>query len=264
MSPGDIVPLSFDAGLVGLSYLIASAGSYAALLCAGRIRSIDKGPARSAYIGLAAIGLGGIGIWSMHFIGMQAQRFPFALGFAFFLTWLSMAVAIIFSGVAFWFVSRASFSSFNCIVGGLILGSGVTAMHYIGVFAMKIPAEITWNYALVALSVLIAVGASAAALWLAFNVESEKQRIFAALIMGGAICGMHYVGTAAGTVICTTPSPESIGGIGGMSLPYITFLLSAVVLIAMQWQLRRTSIQYRDALAARMDTLIKPKGKSVV
>ncbi len=261
MSPGDIVLPSFNLGLVVLSYVIASAGSYAALMCAGRIRSIDKGPARSAYVGLAAIALGGIGIWSMHFIGMQAQNFPFLLRFSYLPTWLSLAVSIVFSGVAFWLVSRSSFSTFNCIFGGLILGIGVTAMHYLGVFAMRMPAEIIWNFWMVGLSGAIAIAASAAALWLAFNVESEKQRILAALIMGGAICGMHYVGTAAGTVVCIRPSPESMSGFGGMSLPYMTFLLSAAVLIAMQWQLRRTSIQYRDALAARMDVLIKPKGK---
>jgi len=264
MSPGDIVPLSFNYGLVVLSYLIAVAGSFVALVCAARIRNADAGDVRKGYIALAAIALGGVGIWSMHFIGMQAQAFPFGLRFGYIPTTFSLLIAIICSGIAFWFVGRSSFSTINCLIGGSILGIGVAAMHYMGVFAMKMPAEITWNTGLIALSVLIAIAAASAALWLAFNIESLKQRSFAALLMGGAVCGMHYTGTAAGVVICTTPTTDSAGGFGGMSLPYITFLLSTVVLLAMRWQLRRTSIQYRAELAARMDALIKPMDKTAV
>ena len=264
MLPGDIVPLSFNHGLIVLSYVIAVAGSFAALVCAARIRSIDAGLMRSCYIGLAAISLGGVGIWSMHFIGMQAQMFPFGLRFGYLPTILSLAVAIICSGISFWFVARSSFSIINCLIGGSILGVGVAAMHYIGVFAMKMPAVIAWDTGLIALSVVIAIAAASAALWLAFNIESTKQRVLAALIMGGAVCGMHYTGAAAGVVICTTPSPDNLTGFGGMSLPYMTFFLSAAVLVAMRWQLRRTSIQYRAELAARMDALIKPVDKSLV
>lgn len=262
MAPGDIVPLSFDLGLTVLSYITAVAGSFAALVCASRIRSIDAGHMRTGYIVLAAIALGGVGVWSMHFIGMQAQRFPFDLRFGYIPTVLSLLIAIICSGFAFWYVARSSFSTVNCAGGGFILGIGVVAMHYMGVFAMNVPATINWSSGLVVLSILIAIAAASAALWLAFNIESLSQRALAALLMGGAVCGMHYTGAAAGQFICATPVDGAESGFGGMSLPYMTFFLSAAVLIAMQWQLRRTSIQYRAELAARMDALIKPLDKT--
>jgi len=263
MNPGDIVPLTFSYGLVALSYVIAVAGAYVALVCAARIRSIDAGPMRTGYIVLAAVALGGVGIWSMHFIGMQAQTFPFGLVFGVFPTLSGLLIAIICSGVAFWYVARAPFSTINCIVGGTIAGIGVAAMHYMGVFAMKIPARIDWNVGLVMFSILVAIAAASAALWLAFNIESVRQRVMAAFLMGAAVCGMHYTGTAAGTVICTTPLAVVPEGLGGMSLPYMTFFLSAGLLLALRLQLRRTSIQYRAVLAARMDTLIDPTERPV-
>lgn len=264
MSPGDLVPISLNTGLVALSYVIAVLGSFVALVAAARIRSIDAGGVNFGYVAIAAIALGGVGIWSMHFIGMQAQNFPFILKFDYLRTILSLIVAVGCSGVAMWFVARSPFSATNCLIGGFLAGIGVAGMHYIGVYAMEMPAYISWKFGLVVLSIIIAVVAASAALWLAFNVESTKQRVMASLLMGGAVCGMHYTGTAAGLVICTTPVADPAGGLGGMSLPYMTFFLSAAVLLAMRWQLWRTSVQYRATVAARMDALIKPVDKSAI
>lgn len=94
MNPGDIVPLSFHAGLVALSFLIAVLGSYVALLAAVGIRAETRdGEIRIGYIIIGALAMGGVGIWSMHFIGMQAQQLPFEVGYQTGLTALSFLVA---------------------------------------------------------------------------------------------------------------------------------------------------------------------------
>ena len=258
MAPGEVVPLDFNYALVILSYTIAVFGSYVALTAAARIRGDASGSIHVVYVGVAAVALGGVGIWSMHFIAMQAQMFPFGLHFDYVKTALSLCIAIGLSGWALWYVARDRFTIFRCLFGGLLAGSGAVLMHYMGVFAMGMPAIIIWDVPVVALSVVVAITAAAAALWLAFNVVSTLQRVFAALVMGAAITGMHYIGTVAATVVCTTSDAGVADGIAGKSLPYITFLLSAVVLLAMYWQLRRTSIQYRAELAARVDALIAP------
>jgi signal transduction histidine kinase len=76
-------------------------------------------------------------------------------------------------------------------------------MHYIGMAAMRLPARVTWRPGLVAASVVIAVSASFLALLLAFRLRDvgrglfRWRRLWAAVLMGAAISGMHYTGMAA-------------------------------------------------------------------
>ena len=116
---------------------------------------------------------------------------------------------------------RDRFTIGRCLVGGLAAGLGVAAMHYVGISAMRMPAVFLWNLPLVVLSVLIAVIAASAALWLAFNTQNELQRAGAAVLMAVAVCGMHYTGAAAGTVVCTTPRDGAGMQIGGVLLPIL-------------------------------------------
>lgn len=258
MSPGEVVPLSFNGGLVALSFLIAALGSYVALLAAAGIRAeTQDGEIRIGYICIGAVAMGGVGIWSMHFIGMLAQNLPFDVGYQVGLTTFSFLVAAGFSGWAFWYVGRGRYTFFRCLVGGSAAGFGVASMHYLGMSAMSMPAVLLWNLPLVVLSVLIAVVAATAALWLAFNTQNERQRAGAAILMAVAVCGMHYTGAAAGAVICATPS-DSVGmHIGGAMLPYIAFALSVITLLLMRWHLQRASERFRARTAQRIDSIIE-------
>lgn len=243
---------------MALSFLIAALGSYVALLAAVGIRAeMQDGEIRIGYIIIGALAMGGVGIWSMHFIGMQAQDLPFAVGYQIGLTVLSFLVAAGFSGWAFWYVGRDRFTFMRCVVGGLAAGLGVAAMHYVGISAMRMPAVFIWNLPMVVLSVLIAVIAASAALWLAFNTQNEFQRIGAAILMAIAVCGMHYTGAAAGTVVCTAPRDFSSMQIGGVMLPYVAFALSFVMLLVMRWHLQRASRRFRARLAQRIDSIIE-------
>lgn len=258
MSPGEVVPLSFNGSLVALSFLIAALGSYVALLAAAGIRAeTQDGEIRLGYICIGAVAMGGVGIWSMHFIGMVAQNLPFEVGYQVGLTALGFLVAAGFSGWAFWYVGRDRYTFFRCLVGGSAAGFGVASMHYLGMSAMRMPAVLLWDLPLVVLSVLIAVVAATAALWLAFNTQNERQRVGAAILMAVAVCGMHYTGAAAGAVVCTTPN-DSVGmHIGGAMLPYIAFALSAVTLLLMRWHLQRASERFRARTAQRIDSIIE-------
>ncbi len=260
MNPGDVVPLAFDGSLVALSYVIAASGSYVALLAAARIRQPGvSGSLNLAYVALAAAALGGVGIWSMHFIGMLAQVIPFTVNYHGGLTLLSLGVAIVFSGAALWYVGHGPNGSQRWLAGGVLAGIGVAGMHYIGMSAMRMPAVFEWSLPLVLVSVLIAVVAAGAALWLAFSIEQEWQRVVAAGLMAGAVCGMHYTGAAAGSIICITPTAgtaQASGLLGGHALPYVVFLLSALMLVGMRWLLHRTSAEYRAQVSARVNALL--------
>lgn len=190
----------YETPLVLVSILVAIVASYSALSLAGRVTEA-AGRSRFAWILGGAIAMGS-GIWAMHFIGMLAFRLPIPIAFDIPITLVSLVLAIGASGLALWQVSRANLGPVRLGVSALIMGIGINAMHYTGMAAMRMQPGIVYDPLLFALSVLIAVGASALALWIAFRLRRTTPdvllpRVGAAVVMGFAIVGMHYTGMAA-------------------------------------------------------------------
>jgi len=98
------MPKTYDPFLVALSVLIAVWASYDALLLAGRVK-VARGTSRPVWLIAGSLAMG-IGIWSMHFVGMLALRLPVAVSYDVALVTLSVVVAISSAAVAFTLVSR--------------------------------------------------------------------------------------------------------------------------------------------------------------
>ena len=191
---------SYNEVLVACSIIIAVLASYTALNMASRVTSASGRPAVLWLIG-GSIAMG-FGIWSMHFIGMLAFRLPIELGYDVPLTLLSLVIAIACSAFALYLVCQDTLPWGRLVSGGLLMGLGVASMHYIGMEALLMHPYIFYVPWLVGLSIVIAIVASTAALWLAFRLREESKRatfgrIGASLVMGCAIIGMHYTGMAA-------------------------------------------------------------------
>jgi NO-binding membrane sensor protein with MHYT domain len=198
-----VVTGTFDPYLVALSLLVASVASYTALDLGGHVWAA-QGLARRIWLVVAAITMGG-GIWSMHFIGMLAFVMPIPMSYDIGLTTLSLLVAIVVTGGGFYVISRHNVSPPRLALGGIFMGLGIAAMHYTGMAALRGQAELSYDRLLVALSVVIAVGASTAALWLAFRTTGLRQRLAGGVVMGLAISGMHY--TAMGAAMFAASGP---------------------------------------------------------
>lgn len=187
---------SYNPLLAALSFVIASLASYAALDLAGRVAQ-GKGVARTAWLIGGAIVMG-IGIWSMHFVGMLAFHLPVPIGYSLPLMLYSVAVAIGASLLALLVVSRPTLSHVTLVAAGAIMGLAIAGMHYIGMASMYMQATLDHNNGIVVLSILVAIGASTVALWLAVKFRSETMssshmlKGASALVMGLAIAGMHY------------------------------------------------------------------------
>ncbi len=192
---------SYNPSLVALSIAVAILVSYTALSLAARIAQSNARQVRFWLIG-GAVAMG-IGIWSMHFIGMMAFSLPIALRYNIATTLGSLGIAILTSGCALWIAGAARMGWLRLGCGALLMGTGISAMHYSGMSAIQIMPMIVYDPTLVAASVIIAVVASFAALWLAFNLRTGRSwqmvisRLGAAMIMGAAISGMHYIGMGA-------------------------------------------------------------------
>lgn len=187
----------YDVLLVFLSYCISVLGSYTALKMASGMIAARAGSAFWLWLGGAAFALGGGGIWAMHFVGMLAYETPVDFGYDLGITMLSLVLAIAVVGAGLFIVGRFNGQLAALLVGGTVTGLGVTVMHYTGMEAMVMPGDMVYDPALVTASVLIAVAAAICALWLALHVEDFFQRLASALVMGIAVCGMHYTGMAA-------------------------------------------------------------------
>lgn len=198
---GGSVRGTYDVWLVALSVLVAIFVSYTALNLASRV-TLSRGLAAKAWLVGGGIAMG-TGIWSMHFIGMLAFSLPIPLSYHIPTMLLSLLIAIATSGFALAIASGTHISWARLTSSAVIMGCGVASMHYSGMYAMQIVPMVTYEPALFALSIGIAIAASFAALWLAFNLRHGRTttmvvtRLCAAVAMGLAISGMHYTGMAA-------------------------------------------------------------------
>ncbi len=193
---------TYSPGLVFLSIVVAILASYTALDLAKRISSLQVTRHRQFWLVGGAVAMG-IGIWSMHFIGMLAFIMPIPMGYDVRITLLSLGIAMIVSWFALYSATMRSISLTHLLLGGVLMGIGICAMHYTGMAAMMIHPGITYIPWIFTASVAIAITASIAAMWIAFTLRGDNQRYAmlrksaASAVMGFAIAGMHYTGMAA-------------------------------------------------------------------
>jgi NO-binding membrane sensor protein with MHYT domain len=246
-----VVTGTHDPYLVVLSILVACFASYTALDLSGHVAAA-RGLARRVWLVAAAITMGG-GIWSMHFIGMLAFVMPIPMSYDIGLTTLSLLVAIFVTGVGFYVISRQSASPRRLVLSGIFMGLGIAAMHYTGMAAMQGHAELSYDRLFVALSLVIAIGASTAALWLAFRTTDLWQKLAAAVVMGLAISGMHYTAMRAAIFVAHGPVHEAQIDASldqtslALAIAGITFVILAVASIASQSEQKRAEEALRQA-----------------
>ncbi|MHA0862891.1 putative bifunctional diguanylate cyclase/phosphodiesterase [Enterobacter wuhouensis] len=262
--------VSWDPVLIALSYLVAFIASFVALDSAGKIPLSSR---KAAIFWRIAGGCTlGIGIWSMHFIGMLSMKMPVMMSYDLWLTLASLGISVLASTLAINIaVSGKSLSRFRLLFATLILSAGVVSMHYVGMTALLLNGSIVWDRRIVALSIAIAAIASGAALWLAFHLRDKRKgifvnRIIASLVMGAAICAMHYTGMSAaqfGEMEHTMSGGVSESGLSLWVSVTTLCLLGIMLLISLvdsHWRTNRLTENLRQLngqleLQARFDAL---------
>src|SRR6267142_2221124 len=248
-----VVTGTYDPYLVALSILVAAFASDPALDLGGRVAAA-RGLARRLWLVAAAITMGG-GIWSMHFVAMLAFIMPTPMSYDIGLTILSLVVAMLVTGGGFYVISRHSGSPLRLVLSGIFMGLGIAAMHYTGMAAMREHVELNYDRLFVALSLIIAIGASTAALWLAFQTTDLGQKLVAAVVMGLAISGMHYTAMGGTTFAAHGPVPEAHGYASldqtnlALAVAGTTFVILASALIASLSEQKRAEEALREAQA---------------
>ncbi|WP_019499908.1 MHYT domain-containing protein [Pseudanabaena sp. PCC 6802] len=187
--------------LVVLSAFIAMLASYVALILAGQI-PYERGFDRKFWLILGSTSMG-MGIWSMHFIAMLAFAIPIFISYDFLIVVVSLIAAIVASAQALSIVSRPIIDNRLLLIGSASMGIAIAGMHYIGMLAMRMQADTSYNPFLFILSVIIAIVVSFVALKIAifFRDRTGRQAMWgkmgSAVVMGFAVLSMHYTGMAA-------------------------------------------------------------------
>ena len=228
---------AYSLHLVILSVLIASAASYTALDLAGRVTAA-RGRERLAWLAGGSLAMG-VGIWSMHFVGMLAFHLPVPIGYQLGRVLLSVLVAFAASALALVVVSRPKVGLPALAVGALCMGPAIAGMHYIGMAALNIPATMHFDLGLVVVSVGIAIVASFVGLALAYRFRLDEgasgfaRRMASGFVMGLAIAGMHYTGMAAAQFTVPGRTGASVGGLLATRDLAIGVTLGALVILAL-------------------------------
>jgi NO-binding membrane sensor protein with MHYT domain len=189
---------NFSHGFVnpGLGYLMSCLGSFLGLRCLTRARAYTSW-SRASWLLLASVAIGATGIWAMHFVAMLGFSIPGQqILYNVPITLASLLVAVVVVAVGLFIVGYFG-GLLPVLAGGVIIGVGVAAMHYVGMSAMSMPDTVRYNPGLVAVSVLIAIVAGTAALLAGLHVGGVWVSLAVSLVMGVAVSGMHYTGMAA-------------------------------------------------------------------
>lgn len=245
---------SHDNVLVVLSIFIAVAASYTALDLAARVKAAPTRLGAISWLVTAAVCMGG-GIWSMHFVAMLAYVMPgVQASYNLWLTALSLITAIVVTGGGFAVVSRRKTGTAGLLLGGLLMGGGIVAMHYMGMAAMRIHGALTYNAVWVAISIFIAIGAAIAALWCAFRRVGAIGKPLAACLMGIAISGMHFAGMHAASFEVHIAVDQAHGYASveqsalALAIAATTFLILVAAVIASMFDRRFADLVEKEAL----------------
>ncbi|MFC3771561.1 MHYT domain-containing protein [Paenibacillus sp. GCM10012303] len=201
----------YNYALVVLSVVIAVAASYGSLDLTGRASKLHERSRKYALISVSAITLG-LGIWSMHFVGMLALKLPQPVTYHLMWTLFSLLLAIGSSFLAILLVCRSELSLLRFSMAGLCMGGGIATMHYVGMEAIRSGCTIHYELLPFVISILIAIVVSYWALYLTFRLQKkdappigDKAKTGGALLLGGAISGMHYTGMKASHFMSYSP-----------------------------------------------------------
>jgi PAS domain S-box-containing protein len=226
---------TYNPWLVTVSLAIAIASSMMALQTAGIARAAHSNWHRQVALISGSIALAG-GIWSMHFIGMLAFSFCASVSYSPSVTVLSVLPSLAASWVALHILSRRHVSAVQLIVGGILVGAGIGAMHYSGMAAMQMAPLLRYEPVGFVLSILVAVGLAILSLWVRYGLRrwlsATNSLVCGGIVMGLAISGMHYTGMAGARFIGAAEFDPITQEAGFLAITITSVTIALILLVA--------------------------------
>ena len=270
-----------DPLLVALSIAVAIAASVLALyLVQTGVRTPGRFQRQIAL--LCGCGTLGLGIWAMHFIGMLALELPLDVHYHVSWTLASMVPGLLASWLALRNLGTTVPSTARLALAGVVVGAGIALMHYSGMAAMHMQAQLRYDPWLFAASLGVAVlmAVTALVLWGRMvhreNATPWQRLVLPSLILGIAISGMHYISMLAARFVGHTVPPvlDDAGGSHGLALLItgvcvLVFGLLGLASAALRYrglwvQVQRSEARLQAMADTAVDAVITINGRGIV
>ncbi|MGL6243213.1 putative bifunctional diguanylate cyclase/phosphodiesterase [Pseudomonas sp.] len=249
--------------LVLLAYVVACATGFATLDITERVGHAEKPASQRLWRWVGAGCLAG-GIWAMHFISMLAFQAPLEIHYQLPITLISLLFALTASWLAMHTLSHPHLTFWQYLRAAVWIGLGIATMHYVGMAAMRSNATAYYNPVLFALSIVIAVGASLAALLISSHlregsgVAHQLRKYTASLVLGAGIVSMHFTGMAALNLVLPVDSLQPLPGDNnhlqlGLTVAMMTLLIIGSSISA---ALADKKLQHKECDLQRVNTLL--------
>jgi two-component system sensor histidine kinase/response regulator len=253
----------YNVALVVLSFLMAILASFGALSLSGRIAASKNRRGHFAWVAAGAASMG-LGIWAMHFIGMLAFSLPCGISYDPLQTLLSIFPGMLASGVALEVVSRREQVSLrNLILGAVLMGAGIGAMHYSGMAAVRLPGVLRYDVRLVALSVFVAVAFAFISLSMRCVPQlraglKQYSILGSAIVMGCAIANMHYTAMHAALFFPDAATADSAAAVDPTMLVALVtglavFTIAIVLAVGFAGAQAETAQALKEEVAQRLE-----------
>lgn len=274
--PADSLLLSGDYNytLVILSILIAISASTLALALADEASHL-RGKQRQVVLFTGSIALG-TGIWSMHFIGMLAFMLCTPVSYLTNTTLLSILPSLFASWVALTLISREKLKILPLLLGGILMGAGIGAMHYSSMAAMTMSVQLRYSPTMFVLSIAVAVILSIFALYVRFGVAKLQLKfavwqlnVLAGIVMGLAITAMHYTGMAAARFVAppdfvSENAVQTQSIVLALSVAFVTVLIGSLVLVLnLLIKFQKLSV-IKQASTARLEAIMQTSLDAII
>jgi two-component system, sensor histidine kinase and response regulator len=262
MTAAAVMVRSYDFRIVALSILISMLGAYAALELAERIAAA-RGKAWLRWV-IGGATASGLGTWSMHYTGMLALSLPVPVLYHWPTVVLSFLPAFVSAAAGLFLVNLLNIRWGRALVGSILIGGGIAAMHYTAMAAMRFEGMCRYSPALVTASVILPMLFSLAALQLRFLFPDEAtapklRRAASVLLLGAANPVMHYTGMAATTFLRSAEAPDfchavSISLVATEAITIVPIMVLAVAVVTSVVDRLR---EQRDLLEAARDAALE-------
>jgi diguanylate cyclase (GGDEF)-like protein len=192
-----------DYSFVAVAAIVCVVGAVMTIQLFDRAKRLTA-QAQTTWIVLSGVA-GGAAIWTTHFVAMLGFQLPMDHAFNPFLTILSLLIPIAFTTMAGLQLATGRTTGLPSEVGGVVIGLGIVGMHFTGMAGLEVAGRIEWDWSLVAMSVVFAVGFGVATAHILARRSFRFSRPLAVATLVLAICSMHFTGMGAATLI---PDPS--------------------------------------------------------
>ena len=237
-----------DYRLVTLAAFICAAAALASFHTFSHVAA-SRGLRRSALLLLTGV-CSASGIWATHFISMLAFESGFPIAYEPFMTAGSLLIAMVATTSGFVIATGAP--RWRAAIGGAVIGAGIGMMHYVGMWALIVPGGLQWDSALVAGSLITGVALASIAMVGFHALTGRRAQWIAAGLFALAICGLHFTGMGAVTIV---PDPAALVPPSPINDSLIVIAVSAATLVIVLSVLASTALMENQIRRQREDEL---------